>query len=175
MVVAMTVYFCHGLESAPHGRKYHALVDAGFEVVAPDCQGLRLAERVELVRPLLADTSESYVVVGSSYGGITALCAVIQLAATGEQLPVGMVLCAPALLRSEAPASELELYAPCPIEIVHGVNDEVVPVEVSRRFAAANSNVLLHELDDGHRLAASLEHIVAATRRIHQQGLPARA
>ena len=47
------VLFCHGLESAPHGRKYHALKEAGLDVRAPDFQGLNLAARVAKLLPIL--------------------------------------------------------------------------------------------------------------------------
>lgn len=43
-----------------------------------------------------------------------------------------------------------------PTVIVHGVRDEVVPVEHSRRFAAGKRHVKLVEVDDGHELVASI-------------------
>jgi hypothetical protein len=46
-----------------------------------------------------------------------------------------------------------------PTLIVHGVNDPVVDVELSRRFAAGKRHVRLVEVDDGHELAASLDRI----------------
>lgn len=49
----------------------------------------------------------------------------------------------------------------CPVLILHGRRDEVVPVELSRRYAAARPNVRLVELDDDHGLAGSLERIAA--------------
>ncbi len=46
-----------------------------------------------------------------------------------------------------------------PTLIVHGVNDPVVDVALSRRFAAGKRHVRLVEVDDGHELAASLDRI----------------
>jgi pimeloyl-ACP methyl ester carboxylesterase len=43
-----------------------------------------------------------------------------------------------------------------PTVIVHGVRDEVVPVEHSRRFASGKRHVKLLEVDDGHELVASV-------------------
>jgi pimeloyl-ACP methyl ester carboxylesterase len=43
-----------------------------------------------------------------------------------------------------------------PTLIFHGVRDDVVPIEGSRRFAAGRANVRLVELDDDHQLVASL-------------------
>lgn len=48
---------------------------------------------------------------------------------------------------------------PCPTRIVHGVRDEVVPVEGSRAYAADRDRVDLVEVDDDHGLAASVDLI----------------
>lgn len=50
---------------------------------------------------------------------------------------------------------------PCSTRIVHGTRDEVVPVETSRRYAAARPHVSLREVDDDHGLLASVEEIGA--------------
>jgi predicted esterase YcpF (UPF0227 family) len=47
-----------------------------------------------------------------------------------------------------------------PTCVVHGVRDEVVPVEGSRRWAEGKRHVKLVELDDGHELTASIERIL---------------
>ena len=52
-----------------------------------------------------------------------------------------------------------------PTLIVHGVHDDVVPVEVSRRWAAGKSQVRLVEVDDGHDLIRSLGRIMAESER----------
>ncbi len=48
-----------------------------------------------------------------------------------------------------------------PTLILHGLHDETVPVEHSRRFAAGRRHVRLVELDDGHELSASLPRLLA--------------
>lgn len=52
-----------------------------------------------------------------------------------------------------------------PTLIVHGVNDDVVPVEHSRRFAAGKRHVRLVEVDDDHELAASIPRILEESDR----------
>jgi dipeptidyl aminopeptidase/acylaminoacyl peptidase len=44
--------------------------------------------------------------------------------------------------------------------ILHGVRDDVVPIETSRRFVADRPHVRLIELDDGHELLATLPEIL---------------
>jgi pimeloyl-ACP methyl ester carboxylesterase len=50
-----------------------------------------------------------------------------------------------------------------PTLILHGINDDSVPIERSRTFAAGRANVRLVELDDGHELTASLPRLIAET------------
>ncbi len=52
-----------------------------------------------------------------------------------------------------------------PTLILHGVHDDVVPVEHSRRFATGRPHVELIELDDGHELVASLPRLLLETER----------
>lgn len=52
-----------------------------------------------------------------------------------------------------------------PTLIVHGVNDPVVDIELSRAWSAGKRHVKLHEVDDGHELAASLDRIKSEAER----------
>ena len=54
---------------------------------------------------------------------------------------------------------------PCPTLILHGVRDEIVPIEQSRRYAAARPHVRLIELDDAHVLADSIDRVVEEVLR----------
>lgn len=148
----VALLFCHGLESAPIGRKSQALIDAGYRVTAPDCRGKGLAERVEIIVEALRGCGAG-IVVGSSFGGIAGLLAV--KAAAQVDAPVdALVLCAPALQVPIPPGLPQELAPPCPTTVVHGTADDVIPIEVSRRFAREHG-VTLHEVDDDHRLASA--------------------
>jgi hypothetical protein len=48
---------------------------------------------------------------------------------------------------------------PCPTLIIHGTRDVIVPIEMSRRYAASRPNVDLIEVDDDHLLQSSLFRI----------------
>src|SRR5688500_11362444 len=50
-----------------------------------------------------------------------------------------------------------------PTLILHGLHDEVVPIERSRTFAEGKPHVRLVELADGHELVASLPTLLAET------------
>jgi uncharacterized protein len=52
-----------------------------------------------------------------------------------------------------------------PTLILHGVNDDVVPIDHSRRFAAGKRHVRLVELDDDHELVSSLPKILEESDR----------
>ena len=146
----MKVLFLHGLESGPHGNKYQVLTLSGYDVIAPDFTDCPLAARVRATVPLLV--AYRPLVVGSSYGGLTAVLAAMR---AKVELP-GMILCAPALERDEEPNRPGELNVACPTTIIHGTRDQIIPIEGTRRFIARNPHVQLVEVDDGHRLANSL-------------------
>jgi pimeloyl-ACP methyl ester carboxylesterase len=50
--------------------------------------------------------------------------------------------------------------------IIHGVSDDIVPIESSRKIAESNSNVELIEVEDGHRLVNSLQFIPIAAEQL---------
>ena len=52
-----------------------------------------------------------------------------------------------------------------PTLILHGKNDDSVPIQCSRDFARGRANVELIELDDGHELVASLPTLLTETAR----------
>lgn len=54
----------------------------------------------------------------------------------------------------------------CPTRIVHGTRDQSVPVDSSRRYAAAHDHVALIEVDDGHDLLASMDVIEREARAL---------
>ena len=166
----MKLVFCHGLDSGPHGRKYHAMVDAGLDVHAPDFRGQNLEARI---RTLLDEIGESSPPLsGSSYGGLVAVCAVVELSLKKRIMP-GMLLLAPALHLKEPPTDRLPLMPLCPTHIIHGIRDEIVPLAASHRFAANDRHlVTVQEVDDDHSLAASMDIIVDAARQL--AGEPAR-
>lgn len=149
--MTLPILFCHGLESGPIGRKSQGLIDLGFEVHAPDCRGKDLRERVDILVAAIATIEPPPVVVGSSFGGIAGLVAAI-VAARRQRVVPALILCAPALQLPPPPGTADDLAPPCPTVIIHGTRDEVIPIDVSRTFAA-NHHVPLIEVDDTHGLA----------------------
>jgi predicted esterase len=112
------------------------------------------------VEKLLAEGSvidDTLVLVGSSMGGHVATAAAAELNAAG------LFVLAPAYF---IPGYEELTPAPpdMPICIVHGWNDDIVPVENSIRFAAS-CNAELHILDSDHRLTANIDEINYYLRR----------
>lgn len=151
-----TVIFSHGQESGPWGTKIRAMAarvkELGCHADSIDYQGI--ADPTERVQKLLAEcrgVTESLILVGSSMGGHVATAAAAELGAAG--------------LFVLAPAYYMEGYedltpAPpdAPICIVHGWNDDIVPVENSIRYAAT-CKATLHLVDGDHRLTANIEEI----------------
>ncbi len=157
-----TVIFSHGQESGPWGTKIRAMADVvrgmGCECDSIDYQGI--ADPTERVDKLVAECSnidDTLVLVGSSMGGHVATAAAEALGAAG------LFVIAPAYYM---PGYEDLTPRPpgMPIAIVHGWNDDVVPVENSIRFAQA-CNAELHVLDGGHRLTENIDEINYYLRR----------
>jgi pimeloyl-ACP methyl ester carboxylesterase len=152
------VIWAHGLEGAPNGRKANALREAGFELIAPDGRKKALIDRL----PALIEAIEANpgaLLVGSSYGGLASA----YLAGIHGSSLRGVVLLAPALHWNEAPiddASALQIPQTLPCTVIHGVNDAVVPVAVSRQLAQHCPHVRLIEVEDGHSLSGSLDVMI---------------
>jgi len=160
----LPIVFAHGLEGTPHGAKIMALRDAGFEVEAPDGQGLSLAQRIEGIDAATRDGG--MILAGSSYGGLAAAW----LAVRHPDRFRGLLLCAPALYLSETPIDDVTtLAAPAGLTtvVIHGHRDTVVPISVSQRYRdLSGSHVTLVERDDDHRLGSSLDAIVVAAQQL---------
>jgi alpha-beta hydrolase superfamily lysophospholipase len=142
------VCFSHGKESGPWGTKITALADiarrAGWSVESLDYRGMDdPGARVEhLLRWCNAQTAP-YVLAGSSMGGHVAL------AAAARARPCGVFLMAPALY---VPGYEGFTPVPpdCPVAIVHGWDDNVIPWQGVVRFAAeSRATTLLLAADHG--------------------------
>jgi pimeloyl-ACP methyl ester carboxylesterase len=164
------VVFLHGLESGPEGSKVKAIRDAGYSVEAPDMSGMSLIDRVECGFEAVynGDVSKT-VIVGSSYGGAAAVEIADRLVNRGL-VPVGCVLCAPALYKDEHPISGDPPMAACRTIIIHGELDSVVPFAWSRGWAGGQSKVSLITVDDGHRLNESHEFIIRAIDTLWEMG-----
>jgi pimeloyl-ACP methyl ester carboxylesterase len=150
------VVFSHGKESGPWGSKISALAEIaraeGYEVESVDYRGIDdPAERVTRLLAYCRDFQGRLILVGSSMGG--------HVSAAGSRLlrSAGMFLMAPAFYMPGFEDATPEPAA-CPLTIVHGWRDEVVPVENSVRYAKAH-HATLHVLDTDHRMQDRIREI----------------
>ncbi|MFA5701729.1 MAG: YqiA/YcfP family alpha/beta fold hydrolase [Desulfuromonas sp.] len=162
----MQLVFLHGLETGPYGKKYQALKQMFGTVISPDCEGVKEPQqRLKIIRRTLIDQTGPFLVVGSSAGGLMAL-----LLQRVDPRVAGLVLCAPAI-HTEA-AADLSPEGLPPTIIIHGIHDDVVPIDSSRCF-----RVPMLEVEDGHRLDNSIPLILLEVFRmklIHMYGAKGR-
>lgn len=146
------VYFAHGMESGPWGRKITALAavaeTAGFVVDSVDFTTTRDPEtRVRILLDRQPAADGRLVFVGSSMGGYV-------VARAAEQCPVaGLFLLAPAIGMPGYSAD------PVPIatehEVVHGWSDAIIPVRNVIDYAG-RQQARLHVLASDHTLNAHI-------------------
>jgi len=149
----MHVVFLHGLETGPHGAKFHALRRVAPDLLAPSCEGIfDIDRRLAVIERDLSD-EEELLLVGSSFGGLAA----VLFASRHPARVRGCVLCAPAVQ-----GLDLGTVSRLPAEtvIIHGRLDDVVPLHASESLAARFAAVRLVVVEDGHRLAGSLDLLV---------------
>ncbi|PSF13308.1 alpha/beta hydrolase [Marinobacter fuscus] len=159
------VFLSHGLESGPGGTKVQALkaVAETFEgavVQALDHRNTRdPAQRLQQMQNAMIRAGarpERTLLAGSSMGGW--VCA-----RTSELTPVlGCFLLAPALALPDYPESKPTIGA-THTRIIHGWNDEVVPVMPVLELARQQQLETL-VLADGHRLEDSVPRIAQEFR-----------
>ena len=53
-----------------------------------------------------------------------------------------------------------------PTTIIHGINDEVVPISWSKEYLESKTNVILHELEGDHQLLDQKEMIWSIITRV---------
>ena len=182
-----SVVFLHGLESAvdadlvPCGgkatflREHHgaALVPldtraaveaagragAGWSWPFPEYEA---AFRVPLARARAAIGPDTRLVIGSSFGGAVLLRLLVEGGWAGPSL----------LLAGAGPklTPHRALPAGVPALLVHGVHDDVVPIDDSRALAVSSATATLWEVDDGHRLGTILHDGTLARAIAHLIG-----
>jgi pimeloyl-ACP methyl ester carboxylesterase len=147
------VVFSHGLDGTPFSTKIRALYEIaeaeGYDISAVDYRGIKdPQERVQMLVEFCRDFTGHLVLVGSSLGGYVSLAAAPALHAKG------VFLMAPAIYADGIPPLKRGVPA-CPIALVHGWRDEVIPYEQSMRFAKEN-RLALHLVESDHRLHSAL-------------------
>lgn len=156
MTAACHVVFSHGLDSTPFSTKIRALYEIaeseGFDVAAVDYRGIDdLDDRIQMLQEFCRDYTGHLMLVGSSEGAYVSLAAATTLHAKG------LFLMAPAIYTPGLPP--LKRGVPkCPIALVHGWHDEVIPFEQSVRFAREHQ-LALHMVESDHRLHSAIPFI----------------
>jgi len=157
-----TVVFSHGQESGPWGTKITAMAglvrELGCAAESIDYRGIDdPSERVDKLVAACRNYGRPLILAGSSMGGHVATAAAAEVSAAG------LFVLAPAYFM---PGFENLTPQPpdMPIAIVHGWNDDIVPVEHSIRFAA-QCRAELHLLDGDHRLTENIADINYYLRR----------
>jgi len=150
------VYFAHGKESGPWGTKILSLSEIakakGFQVESPDYSSLQNADdRVEKLLDLKPAAEKHLVLGGSSMGGY------VSAVASETLKPSGLFLLAPAFYRAGYKFPDPRPHAPF-AAIVHGWDDEVIPVDDVIRYAK-KYQTRLHLLASDHRLVSVLPAI----------------
>lgn len=145
------VCFAHGKESGPWGTKIKYLSEIAigreWEVMSPDySQTHDPHERVDQLIKLKPE-ADKLILVGSSMGAyVTAM-------ACEALTPDACYLMAPALY-FEGWDEEPE-GCPSDTVVIHGWNDDIVPVDAAIRFAQPRK-AALHILNSGHNLTDQL-------------------
>ena len=154
------VFLSHGLESGPGGTKIKAMKAVaetfhGVTAVAVDHRSTKVPEeRLEQMSAAMAEAGADparTVLAGSSMGGW--VCAQTSV----QHSVLGCFLLAPALAMAGYPQSSPVIQAQhC--QIIHGWDDEVVPVMPVLELAREQSLPAL-VLPDGHRLEHSVDRV----------------
>ena len=141
------IIYLHGLESTSQSGKARQFAEKFPGMVTPDFTGT-FEERMAQLLPILGDKTE-WTIIGSSFGGLMGAVFTCEHPNQVRKL----VLLAPALMR-EPFGKYLNLQTvSVPTVIVHGIQDDVVPLEPVREVAQKLfSNLTYHVVDDGHRL-----------------------
>lgn len=120
--------FIHGLAGSGQGFKATFLRRLYPELVAPDFPG-DVRERMAQLEALTG-TSAGWTIIGSSLGGLMATV----FACTHPGQVDRLVLLAPALPFIDLDANPLPPTT-IPVTVVHGLRDEVVPIEKTHEVA----------------------------------------
>jgi pimeloyl-ACP methyl ester carboxylesterase len=149
------IIYLHGLESNSQSGKARQFAEKFPGMITPDFTG-GFEERMEQLRPILGNEKD-WTIIGSSFGGLMGTVFTCKHPTQVRKL----ILLAPALLRdpfgsfldpSTGSGQRLEPVS-VPTIVVHGTEDDVVPLEPVRE--AANSlfkNLRYIVVEDGHRL-----------------------
>ena len=139
--------FLHGLESSGQTYKASVIRNSFPELIVPDFTG-PLEERMKALYPILGDKKD-WTIIGSSFGGLMGAIFTCEHPDRVRK----QVLLAPALMLPEFASFLDREPVSVPTTIIHGTQDDVVPLEPVRKIATkVFSNLTYHIVNDNHRL-----------------------
>lgn len=164
------IIYLHGLESSSQSGKARQFAEKFPGMVTPDFTG-SFKERMKQLKPILG-RKKNWTIIGSSYGGLMGTVFTSEHPSQVRKL----ILLAPAILRmpdgtyhDPAVGEPLEVSAKSkhglqtisvPTIIIHGTEDDVVPLEPVREIAEKLFTFLTYRVvDDGHRLHKAFEEL----------------
>lgn len=154
MIDNSKVIYLHGSDSSSQSGKARQFAEKFPGMVTPDFTG-SFEERMAQLYSILGDQKD-WVILGSSYGGLMGTVFTCQHPAQVRKL----ILLAPALLMDPF-GTYLELEpVSVPTVIIHGTEDDVVPLQPVRDLAEKLfTNLQYMVVDDGHRLHQTFEEL----------------
>ncbi len=146
------IIYLHGLESNSQSGKARQFAAKFPGMVTPDFTGT-FEERMAQLLPILGEET-NWTIIGSSFGGLMGAVFTCRRPSQVRKL----ILLAPALLR-EPFGQYLDLPGvSVPTVVVHGTEDDVVPLEAAREIASKLfANLTYYVVQDGHRLHKAME------------------
>jgi hypothetical protein len=147
------IIYLHGLESTSQSGKARQFAENFPGMLTPDFSG-SFEERMQQLKPILG-RKKNWTIIGSSFGGLMGATFALDHPTQVRKL----VLLAPALML-EPFASRQWIPVSVPTIIVHGTEDDVVPLEVVREIAQKAFTFLTYRIvEDGHRLQKAFQEL----------------
>ncbi len=148
------IIYLHGLESTSQSGKARQFAQRFPGMLTPDFTG-SFEERMAQLTPILGDEN-GWTIIGSSFGGLMGAVFTLE----NESQVRKLVLLAPALMLPPFPTLADRRMVAVPTVIVHGTEDDVVPLAPVRALAEkVFTNLTYHVVNDGHRLAKAYEEL----------------
>lgn len=152
----MKIYFSHGKKYGPTDPKIIQLAEIAkkynFETKIIDSTStIDPDERVQfLLKEVKDEKEDDFILVGASMGGY------VSLVVSEKIKPKGLFLIAPAIYIKRYKQQTFQPLAIKEVEIIHGWNDQVVPVENSIKFSK-EKKCNLHLISANHKFEESLD------------------
>lgn len=154
MIDVRRLIYLHGLESTSQSGKARLFAAMFPGMLTPDFTG-PFEQRMQQLYPILGKQS-GWTIIGSSYGGLMGATFAHDHPARVRKL----ILLAPAIILPEFAARPDLRPVSVPTVVIHGTQDDVVPLEPVRALAKKYfSDLTYHVVNDGHRLHQAFEEL----------------